>query len=183
MSDVPAGWEGILDEGEEILWQGRPDPTFHVTGGGVLGALFGMVFSGFAFIWMWVASSSGGPFWMFGLIHFGAGLAIIGSTFFGPTWKRRHTWYTLSDRRAFVATDLPFKGRTLKSYPIGPATRIEYQKGALATINFAQEWRRGDKGRRYQVKIGFERLEDGDAVMRHIREAQRVDETKIQEGA
>ena len=25
-ADAPPGWEGLLAEGENILWQGRPEP-------------------------------------------------------------------------------------------------------------------------------------------------------------
>lgn len=179
---VPAGWEGILDEGEKILWQGRPGQDFHIPAGSIFIALFGLVFTGFAVFWMSMMAGMAGPFWMFGLIHFSAGLAVSGSAVFGNTWKRRHSWYTLTDRRAFVATDLPFKGRNLKSYPIGPTTTIDYQAGPPATVHFAEELRSGSKGRTYKARVGFERLDDGAEVMRQIRKAQDVDETMIREG-
>jgi hypothetical protein len=180
---TPTGWEGILDEGERILWQGRPGQEFHIGIGQVFGALFGLFFAGFALFWMVMAAQAGGAFWMFGLIHFSAGVAMVVGTLYGNTWKRRHTWYTLTDRRAFVATDLPFKGRNLKSYPIKPDTLIDYSAGPPATIQFAEEWKRGSKGRRYKVKVGFERIADGEHVMSKVREAKEVDETMIREHA
>ncbi|WP_138421836.1 aspartate carbamoyltransferase catalytic subunit [Maritimibacter alexandrii] len=178
---TPSGWEGILDEGEVILWQGRPGQGFHVGAGGFFGGIFGLFFAGFAVFWMVMASNAPGNFWMFGLIHFSVGLALSIGSIVGPTWKRRHSWYTLTDRRAFIATDMPFKGRTLKSYPIGPNTVIDYKQGDPASIHFAEEWKRGSKGGSYKVKIGFERLENGDEVMRQVRKAQEVDETMIRE--
>lgn len=175
MSTAPAGWDGILDEGERIVWQGRPDPSFHLSIGTVFIAVFGLFFAGFALFWMVMASRAGGVFWMFGLIHFSAGVGII---FFGTYWdtlRRRGTWYTLTDRRAFIATNLPFKGKRLQSYPITAETALDFTAGPQATIHFAREERRGNKGRRYTVPVGFERIADGDAVYRLFR--------KVQEGS
>ena len=131
-------------------------------------------FAGFALFWMVMASAAGGGFWMFGLIHFsvGVGLAIL-PPFWGA-WRRRHTWYTLTDRRAFIATDTPFVGRRLKSYPIESDTSIDYAPGAPATIHFAHETRRTKNGSR-QVDIGFERIDQGDEVYRLMRNIQRGD--------
>lgn len=171
-ASVP-GWEGILDPGETILWQGRPDQAFHVDPGEIPGALFGMFFAGFALVWMALASRSGGFFWMFGLIHFTVGVGIVRSTLYSPTRRRRRTWYTLTARRAFIATDSPRKGKELKSYPITPDLPITFQDGPPATIHFAREMRTGDKGRSYTVPIGFERIADGHKVLALLHKVQR----------
>jgi hypothetical protein len=175
MSTAPAGWEGILDEGETIVWQGRPDPAFHVGFGSLFIALIGLVFAGFAVFWMVMAAQAGGVFWMFGLIHFSIGAAMIVNAVYGDTIRRRGTWYTLTTRRAFIATNLPIKGKKLKSYPITGMTPLVYVAGPLATIRFAKEVRRGSKGNRYSVPIGFERIEDGETVYKAFR--------KVQEGS
>jgi len=170
--DTPDGWDGILDPGEVILWQGRPDSVVTWTGANIAASVFGLVFSGFAVFWMVMASRAPGAFWMFGLIHFFAGLAIgIGPPFWSA-WRRRHTWYTLTDRRAFIATDIPTQGRKLKSYPIEKSTAVEYRAGDPATIHFAHEYRRTKNGSR-KVPIGFERIRDGEAAYRLFREVQR----------
>ncbi|MFQ5624190.1 MAG: aspartate carbamoyltransferase catalytic subunit, partial [Paracoccaceae bacterium] len=119
------------------------------------------------------AARAGGVFWMFGLIHFlvGVGIAVVPP--FWTTFRRRRTWYALTDRRAFVATDLPLRGRRLKSYPITSEAVLDFNNEEPATIYFAQQTRRG-KNRTYQVNIGFERIADGPEVyqlMRGIQEA------------
>ncbi len=169
---VHPGWEGILHPGERILWQGRPDQGFTINGGEVFGALFALVFSGFAVFWMSQAAKAGGGFWMFGLIHFSVGLWLFWKSAFGPTFLRRRTWYTLTDRRAFIATDNPRKGKEIKSYPITADAPITYRAGQPATIYFAREQRTGNKGRRYTAWIGFERIPDGEAVMAQLRRIQ-----------
>lgn len=168
------GWDGILAPGERILWQGRPDTGFHVSGGDLIQGVFGLFFAGFALFWMKMAAQGPGGFWAFGLIHFSVGLWLTAMGFFGSTWRRGHTFYSLSNQRAFIATDNPVTGRKLRSYPISPETRLDYlQNGELETIHFATERRTGSKGRSYEVKIGFERVEDGEEAYRLLREVQQ----------
>ncbi|HHL21691.1 MAG TPA: aspartate carbamoyltransferase catalytic subunit [Aliiroseovarius sp.] len=170
-----SGWEGILDKDEEILWQGRPDTAIRIGPANIATMVFGLAFAGFALFWMIMASAAGGAFWMFGLIHFTAGLGLAaGPILWGP-FKRGRTWYTLTDRRAFIATDLPLKGKQLKSYPITDDTVLDFQPGAPASIHFARETRRGSKGRRYMVPVGFEFIDDGEEVYRLMRGIQRRD--------
>ena len=170
------GWQGILDPGERIVWQGRPDQGFDVPGKEIPQAMFALLFSGFAVFWMTKAAAVGGAFWMFGLVHFSVGLGIFWKAIFGTTARRRRTWYTLTDRRAFIATDFPLKGRELKSYPITPDSPVTYRAGPPATIYFARERRTGNKGRSYTVNIGFERIDEGDRVIALLRKAQRDEE-------
>jgi len=173
--NAPAGWADILDEGEAILWQGRPDGAVKFRFSHILSGLFGLAFAGFALFWMVMASQAGGLFWMFGLIHFFVGLSIgIGPPFWSA-WRRRHTWYTLSDQRAFIATDIPLRGRKLASYPLGVDTVLNFQAGDLDTIQFAHEMRRTKNGSR-RHDIGFERIEGGQEVYRLMRKVQKSDD-------
>jgi hypothetical protein len=172
---APQGWEGILDKGEKILWQGRPAQGLHISFTKIPVAVFGLFFAGFALFWMIMASQAGGGFWMFGLIHFTVGVGLTGTALVGETFRHRATWYTLTDRRAFIATDLPWKGRTLESYTIDPDTRLDYRAGDPASIYFARELRRGSKGRSYWANVGFERISGGEKVMRLLRKVQTND--------
>ena len=166
------GWEGILDTGETILWQGRPDGAVKWKIVHIFTFLFGLAFAGFALFWMIMAAQAGGGFWMFGLIHFSVGISIAVGPPFWNAWRRRHTWYTLSDRRAFIATDLPLRGRRLKSYPITDDTVLDFDRGDPATIYFDHEMRRTKNGSR-RVDIGFERIEDGAEVYALFRKIQK----------
>lgn len=166
------GWDGILDTDETIIWQGRPDGSFVVTGGMITSGLFGLFFAGFAVFWMVIASQGGGFFWMFGLIHFGAGVALVAGTVLGPSFMRRRTWYTLTNQRAFIAKTRPFAGRSLKSYPINADTVIELRDGAPASIMFASQRKRQGKTHK-MVPIGFERIDDARNVLQLLRNIQK----------
>lgn len=169
------GWEGILDPGEQILWQGRPDGKVVIRARNVVVLLFGLAFGGFALFWIIMAGAmGGGMFALFGLPHFLIGASIVWGALYWGAYKRRRTWYTLTDRRAIIATDLPIRGRRLKSWPIEADTPIDYQPGEPASVYFASETRRGQNSS-YQVPIGFERIAEGDKVYRLIRDIQTGD--------
>jgi hypothetical protein len=170
--DQSAGWEGILDPNETILWQGRPDGSFELAPSMIFTGLFGLAFASFALFWMIGASMAGGIFWMFGLIHFSVGIGLVLGTIFGPSFVRRRSWYTLTDRRAFIARTLPMKGRSIKSYPITPNTMIEFKDGTLPSTFFASEIKRSGKGTKV-VETGFERIEDARALLQMIRTIQK----------
>lgn len=111
---------------------------------------------------------------MFGLLHFFAGLGVIAGATMYPSLRKHRTWYTLTERRAIISTNLPWEGKRLKSYPITKATDIDYRPGKLSTILFPMQ----DEGgwnwisRRGTNKVGFERITDGQKVMGLIRQVQ-----------
>ena len=169
-----SGWEGILDADERILWQGRPDGRIALSARHIPLVLFGTAFAGFALFWMIMAGFAGGFFWMFGLIHFsvGAGL-VVGPPLFSA-YRRQRTWYTLTDRRAFIASDLPVTGRKFKFYLIEEDTRLDFVDGDPSSVHFAEAVRRG-RNSAYRVPVGFERIENGREVYSLIRKVQSGD--------
>lgn len=167
----PDAWQGLLDPGEKILWQGQPLPGISISAATIVTSLFGLAFAGFALFWMLLASHAGGFFWAFGLIHFSVGIALAAGPIFVGAWLRRHTWYTLTDTRAFVAMDLPIRGKRLKSYPIGSDTVLDFLPGPPPSIHFTQEMRRTARGQS-SVSTGFERIEDAPEVYRMMRDIQ-----------
>lgn len=172
VAQKPAGWENILASDEEILWQGTPAPGIRIKGKNVFTLFFGLFFSGFALFWMVMASQAGGYFWAFGLIHFTAGLGVAFLPVIWPAVMAKRTWYTLTNKRAYIATTSVVGTKKLQSYPINQDTQLSYTGGHFQTVTFASERRRGSKGRSYTHKIGFRDLTDGDAVMRLMRDIQ-----------
>ncbi len=176
----PEGWEPYLDRGEKILWEGAPVGGIRFRASDIFTSLFGLVFGGFAIFWITMASvitskgNAPGPFSffpLFGLPFLAVGAYLAFGRFFWKAYKRSKTRYALTDKRAIVATSA--FGRKLKSYPITAGTRLDYEPGDPATIWFAEEERRGSKGRRYTVKHGFEYILDGDDVYRLMRQIQQ----------
>jgi hypothetical protein len=168
------GWDDILDPDETIIWQGRPDGAFRLTFGSIAMAAFGTFFAGFALVWMFMASMGGGYFWMFGLIHFAVGVGIIVGAFVTRPLKNRRTWYSLSNKRAFIATNFPILGRRLRSFPIGRDTSLSLDESALDSVYFATETYQKNNRTRTR-RVGFEAIKDGTEVYRIMRDMQRRD--------
>lgn len=169
-------WDGILQPGEKILWQGEPDRRFRIRWLDLVPGAFGGLFAGFALFWMLMASHAGGFFWMFGLIHFCVGISMMVARPVGSWWMRRHSFYSLSNRRAFIASDRPFRGRELKSWPIGPETEIELVEGATDSVLFARKLIKRPRDNSYTRKIGFEGIENGREVLALMSAIQRGSE-------
>lgn len=173
-------WDGILEPGEDILWQGQPDGGFRLIWFDIVPGAFGGLFALFSLFWMVMAGQAGGLFWMVGLIHFSVGIGLMVGRPVASWWMRRHSFYSLSNRRAFIASDYPFKGRVLKSWPITAESTISLSEGKTDTVLFATERRRRHKGGSYTVKIGFEGIHEGRKVLALLHAIQR--EHRHQEG-
>lgn len=171
--DAPAGWQGILEPGETILWQGRPNAamTFHAAT--VVITLFGLAFSGFALVWMLLAYAAGGWFWMVGLLHFTAGLVVVWLGLFHDAWRRRRSYYTLTSRRAIIASSSFSGEKWMKSYPITAQSEVSLRPdGAFATLVFHTDHWRDSDGDARTTDVGFERLGDGQQVLDLMRQIQ-----------
>lgn len=172
---MPAGWEGILDPSETILWQGQPDGAVHFSARSLPEIGFGVIFAGFAVFWMSSAAAMGAPilFTAFGLPFVLVGLGVILRSNVLAAFRRRRSFYTLTSRRAIIATQMPWSGRSLKSYPITPANALELDEdGSLGTLTFHREnWRDSDGDRR-STSAGFERIPDGRHVLALMRKIQ-----------
>lgn len=172
-SDSTDDWDSILDSGEKIIWRGRPVEGIHISPSSLATTGFGIIFAGFALFWMIGAYQAGGNFWMSGLLHFFVGLGIAFGSHVWAWHSLRNSWYTLTNRRGIIATDRIFLGRRLNFYPIDSETQLEYKTGSPASLFFAKELKRGQKGGRYTVNVGFKRIADGDEVYRLIRNIQK----------
>lgn len=167
----PDAWESLLDDNEVILWQGHPVPGVRLEWTSAFHPFFFTFFTGFSMFWMVMASAAPGPFWMFGLIFFGVGSYNLFGIHFWRARLRRQTFYTLTNKRAFIGTVVWGK-RKLDSYPITEETRLRFDEGKFSDVWFADKTTRTKNGST-QVKIGFERLENGRDVYAKFREIQK----------
>lgn len=167
------GWERYLEPGERVLWQGQPVGGIIWSRRDIPVSLFGLVFLSFAIFWMAMASSTGAPyaFRFFGLPFAAIGAFMLFGRYLWDAYKRQHSWYTLTDRRGLIATEI-FGKRSLKTIKIEPGAQIELVPvDGLDALWFSEAWvetpitedkhgrRRG--GHRVKRKQGFEKLADG----------------------
>ena len=171
MSVDQTGWEGLLDPDEHIIWQGRPSPKVQIRFNSLFEVPFFLFFTGFSIFWMAMAAQGGGVFWMFGLLFFGVGAYNLVGQHFWKAYKRRKTFYSLSTKRAFIASEVGGR-KSLKSYPITAETQIEMTNTTLGDIWFAHEYVKSNNGST-RSNIGFELLANPKEAYRMIRQIQQ----------
>ncbi|MCB1390709.1 MAG: hypothetical protein KDK12_16465 [Rhodobacteraceae bacterium] len=190
---VPPGWEGILAEGEQILWQGRPVEGVQVADFFGIRLVMGVFFTGFAILWIAGAHAmsrgTGGIdlFPLFGLPFVLVGLFLMIGYPFWDAYARARTWYTLTDRAAFIATGY-FGRRALARVPYAEMNILELQDNQPGTVWFKKELKvhhfshRSSSGRRRQStstsiqRTGFRRIEAARAVYRLIADRRVTDD-------
>lgn len=167
---VPAGWEGIMQPGESILWRGRPIARPRVLRV-ALNMAFGVMFASFALFWMVMAAQGGGIFWMFGLGFFFVGAGLVAKPLLDERMRLRDTFFTLSDRAAYIARRHWLRGRLLDTYPIRPDMMISLWGDAVqGDVIFAKRVVSGENGTR-EEPIGFMDIEGAPEVFAQMTQA------------
>jgi len=188
MTETPAAeqWRQLLDPDERLLWDGQPVGGIRFTPKSIGASLFGLFFLGFAIFWTlgaasplltgWTGRMPTGMGWffiffpLFGLPFIAAGYWMVFGQHLSNARQRRHTRYALTNKRAIITN---WAGRrSLKSYPIGPDTVVDYQPGAEATIWFSTKVTTDSDGDTVTERAGFEHFEDGEAAYAAIRRIQ-----------
>lgn len=164
-------WAGILDKDETILWQGRPHTALSLNVTDLYTVATGIGVFAFS---VYVVSSKLGEdklFWFAGHLFLALGVGMILKGVFWRSFVSQYSWYTLTNRSAYIATHLPIFNKSLKSYPITEHSQLELIDGPLPSVNFAIETKRSVDGD-YRKIIGFERIPDAKDVYRLMRDIQ-----------
>lgn len=170
MTDHP-GWQGILEQDEQILWQGQPAGGIRFDPEDLRGTLMGLFMTCFALFWMWGASQGSVVFALFGIPFLAIGLAETLKGNVIAAYVRSRSWYTLTNRRAIIATDMPVRGRRLTTYPIGPGTPLELIEGDPGSILFGSTTGRRSR-RGSEPRAGFRLIHDTRKVWSLMQQAQ-----------
>ena len=198
----PQDWAGILEPGERLLWTGRPvfgvtlrDFTERGSPGGLGAIIFGLLWYGLT-DGMLISMPGGmrlmgpGPqqpmmdlvfqlFPYFGLLIAALGLWQLVGPGLKAVFARQRTWYSLTNRRAFIAT-AGLTGHKLQSWPIDAMEQVYLTDGDPGDVIFAEDRRivtfRDDRGHRQENlktrQIGFRRIHEAQRV-HHMINAER----------
>jgi hypothetical protein len=155
-----------LEDGETILWEGKPDTKLRFGMETMATGIFAMAMIlaclGLATV---IDRSEPGLFWPI----LAPGLIIGAVIVFAPplidSAKRRKTSYRLTNKMAFVVS----AKQTHTGYPIPPLNDLIYRNGTPPTIYFAAHPTAGRKSRAPYVV--FERIADARDVFIQMRQA------------
>lgn len=168
-------WADILEDGEEILWQGQPDPGWHVDPTRKKSFRFSILFSVIsALIFVPFFFSGEWPVYIFGAFFGGISLLLLASDTYFPARTRRYTFYTLTNKRAILGIAKPNKEPTLKFYELTGTGKYTHLPGKIGSIVFDRQYqgtRINDRKQYYAV--GFMHFAESEKVWDMVQDLQK----------
>lgn len=165
-------WAGLLDPGEDVIWQGQPDAQIDWSGLSPLKMGVGLIFCMVGLNLVRDASS-------FGIEGMGDGLfavipVLMGLSFAGigaraafgepllDAMRRSNSWYTLTDRRVIVASKL-FGRKQLQDMRLSPETDLVLEEGSPGSVRIPSN-----------PDLSFRRIEEARMVYGLMRKVQET---------
>jgi len=176
-----------LVPGEKMLWQGAPGRGIRFRRSDFFLIPFGLFFFGFALFWEATAlgittgtftdRSTNLPlmamiFPIFGLPFICAGAYLVVGRFFWDAYRRKHSTYLLTNRRALIET-IAF-GRKITSVTLAdlPAVSLEERADGSGTVVLGEDQQTGyGDNRRVRRAPRFDFIGDAQRVYRLVEEA------------
>ena len=174
-----------LGDGERLLWSGTPRQGILWRNSDIAMVPFSLLWGGFAIFWETMVLKKAPLFFaLFGLPFVGVGLQMMVGRFFYDAWRRRHTFYGLTNQRAIIATRTP--ARTLRSYSVASLTNVVLQESAkdagsilLGPSASRSPWPRQTVLFSTNIDNSFEMITDARRVFDLLREAQKEEAQQL----
>ena len=173
---VDLAWDNFLEPDEEILWSGKPGGQIIFSDALSFLTIFGIAISFFSLTWMVgtlvAVARPGAPilaylFPLFALPFLLFGLQMAGGHILIDAYRRRRTWYTLTNKNAYIATSGLWK-KSLDIYPVEEMNVLRIEPGALGTVIFKEH--RSRKRTAIKRPSGFYQISDALLVFNLLRE-------------
>ena len=173
-------WEHFLEDRERVLWHGRPDAEALFSPTATKNFVVGLPLIAFGAVMVNVTWPQHGnfqgmwPVWTIAGLLISWGLYYSASAPFKDRARRMRTWYTLTNKRAVIATDI--KRREFTSYPITKDNDIRLPLfGAKTTVWFAQHVDPADDHDDTDTitLIGFELIKDAPYVAELLEQVKK----------
>lgn len=127
-----------LFKDERVLWTGQPETSVHLTRADVFLIPFSLLWGGFALFWEISVIAWGAPliFPFVGGLFVLMGLYMIFGRFIYKYWKKKKTYYAVTNKRILILTKL--WGRNFQTTYINsiPAINKSIRSDGIGTIKF-----------------------------------------------
>ena len=165
-------WAGLLDPDERVIWQGQPSGRVQLEFESAFSVLFMVVWTAIPLFALIAQPQS--ALLIVPVLFVGIGAYFFVGQHFWAAYLRRRTFYTLTNKRAFIGRST-FANRTLDSFPITEATTLQLDEGRACAVWFSTGAQSKMFSNSKEGPIGFERLDDPRAVYQLLRQVQRGD--------
>jgi hypothetical protein len=118
-----------LAPGEHLLWSGKPQTGFRLSGQDFVLIPFSLIWCSFVLFWEWAVVTSHGPLIMqlWGIPFVLVGLYILIGRFFVDALQRNKTFYGVTEDRVLIVTSFIFKN--VKSVSLRTLGEISMNEG------------------------------------------------------
>jgi hypothetical protein len=104
---TPSAIQEQLLRGERVAWEGQPDPSKHFSPADRFLIPFSLLWAGFMVFWIAAALGAGSEeepsgFALFGVPFLLLGLYFVAGRFVYKAWRKRRTFYAVTDRRVLA---------------------------------------------------------------------------------
>lgn len=167
-------WSGLLDPGETLLWQGRPDAGLAFGLGHLLRILRSLVMLRLFLYLLARLQTSIASYWDVRLIVLFVFFLPVPLDLVASMIRRSQQSYALTTSRALIRTRLGPFGQSLRSYPMTPDMPLTLLQGPRhASLLFAPapKWYSGLITT--PAAPGFERIGDATSVYALMRQVQK----------
>lgn len=165
-------WTSILADDEEILWQGRPDGAIAPTLSDFchLFVVLSLTASRYPHsnTWSWTHLW---PPTVFGFL-LGTLAALVTFRILWLAFLRKRSRYALTNKRALISIQLPFRDRRVTSFPVGEWVSLTVSDKPMANLYFSTRKVLSLIPRFRNAPVGFERITEGREVYKMMREFQ-----------
>ena len=138
-----------LEQGERLLWVGRPAQGLLLTGREGFLIPFSLLWCGFVVFWLTTVTRQGGPWFLllWGAAFLVVGLYVVFGRFVFDAWLRRELRYAVTNRRVLIERPAPFARST--ALRLDRLAQLDLSEGAngTGTIRFGPPglvWGRGN---------------------------------------
>jgi hypothetical protein len=138
--EIERRFQPDLLAGERALWTGRPDPTRLLNRADIFLIPFSFLWGGFALAFFFQGltgpAEADRPTILVGALFAVLGLYLIVGRFLVKAFRKRHTFYAVTDRRVLVLTDLG--SRSVNAALIGqiPAIQKHVRTDGVGSLRF-----------------------------------------------
>jgi hypothetical protein len=137
-----------LASGESVVWAGQPSGTFVFHKEDLFLVPFSLLWGGFAIFWelgvagFWGSSQHSGNPWIFGVL-WGIPFVLVGQymiwgRFFYSAWKKKRTYYAVTNRRVIAVQDAWRRQMASAYLDSLPTLTKEGTSSGVGTLRFAQ---------------------------------------------
>ncbi len=167
-------WQNSLLANERLLWSGKPKGGFRWMAADFVQIPFALFWNGFVVFWIFMASSAGGAFGLFGVPHALVGIYLLFGRYIYDIQRRKNTSYALTNQRVLIKNGIFSKSTTSLALANLPELVFSENRDMTFDIAFGTPTtvRFGRKNQTWEPPT-FEALVDGKEVYQLLLEQQK----------